>query len=152
MTHILVKCFNDDKWNVYPLKSCAHPATSLRLMCEPGCFDELRGRGQDACWREGTPKQSHLNFCRQWQATASTVLEPRFRDKTKDMNSCHFLLGFMLIHFGAAKPSGPVQPECPSRSSCSFGQKGICGMKDGIVSFVKCSENKGILGNLRTSG
>ncbi|XP_075554104.1 uncharacterized protein LOC142587103 [Dermacentor variabilis] len=54
------------------------------------------------------------------------------------MNSCIFLLGFMLIRFVAAKPSGPSPPRCGSQASCNFGQKRVCAMKNGKTSFVNC--------------
>lgn len=47
MTQVFVKWLYDDKWDVYPLKSLADAATGLRLMFEPGSFDELRGRIHD---------------------------------------------------------------------------------------------------------
>lgn len=47
MTQVLVKLLYDDKWDVYPLKTFADAATGLRVMFEPGSFDELRGRIHD---------------------------------------------------------------------------------------------------------
>ncbi|KAH7953932.1 hypothetical protein HPB49_014318 [Dermacentor silvarum] len=50
MTHILVKWIEEDKWDVYPIKSLVDPHVGLRLLEDQSAFRELRGTVQNIRW------------------------------------------------------------------------------------------------------